>query len=119
MAQGQATAPPPPGLVESLVSMLPMFLTIFLIFFLLVIRPQQQKLKEHQDLISNLKRGDQVVTSSGVFGRVAAIEEGALVLEIASNVRVKFETSHVTKKIEKDPGSKGKAESKNQKGKGK
>lgn len=106
-AVAQATgAPPaaptqPPGFFALLSKMMPMFLMVFLIFYFLVLRPQQRRLNEHQKLLDSLKRGDTVVTSGGLFGRVASIEKESVLIEIASGVKVKVERAHVVKRSDK------------------
>lgn len=80
-----------------LMSELSMFAVLFLIFYLLVLRPQHTKLKQQNAMLAALKKGDTVVTSAGVWGRVAGVEEDYILLEIANNVRVKIERSHIAK----------------------
>ena len=66
------------------------------IFYFLLIRPQQKRAKQHQEMLKALKRGDQVVTNGGLIGRVARIEgDGVLVLEVAPNVKVKVKHSMI------------------------
>jgi preprotein translocase subunit YajC len=63
---------------------------IFVIFYFLLIRPQQKKLKEHRAMIDALRRGDQVVTSGGIVGKVSKVQEdGMIEVEIADGVKVK------------------------------
>ena len=64
--------------------------------YFLMIRPQQQRQKQHQQMIGAIKRGDQVVLSSGVIGKVMRVEEKELGIEIAQNVTVKVVKSMVT-----------------------
>ncbi len=59
------------------------------VFYFLIIRPQQQKQKEHRTMLANLKKNDEVVTSGGLHGRVMAIADDVVTLEIAANVRVR------------------------------
>lgn len=100
-AFAQEAAPAPvPSFGQVMLDMLPMFAIIFIIFYFLVLRPQQQKLKEHQDMIGSLKKGDQVATSGGILARVASIESDHVVLEVAQNVRMRFEPSHITRRVE-------------------
>jgi len=66
-----------------------MLAAIFAIFYFLLIRPQQKRTKEHQELLKSLKRGDDVVTTGGIFGRIAEIEEGTVLLEVAEKVKIK------------------------------
>jgi preprotein translocase subunit YajC len=73
-----------------------MMVAMFAVFWFLVIRPQQKKAKQHQEMLKALKRGDQVVTNGGLIGRVARIEgDGVLVLEVAPNVKVKVKHSMI------------------------
>ncbi len=63
---------------------------IFVIMYFLVLRPQQKKAKDHADLIKNIRRGDSIVTSGGLIGKVTkVIDDAELELEIAQNVRVR------------------------------
>lgn len=66
-----------------------MLAAIFAIFYFLLIRPQQKRTKEHQELLKSLKRGDDVVTTGGIFGRIAEIDEGTVMLEVAEKVKIK------------------------------
>jgi preprotein translocase subunit YajC len=76
------------GDVNTLIQLLPMVL-IFAVFYLLLIRPQQKKAKEHKQMLDNLKKGDTVITQGGIYGRVAAIEDQVVFLEIAKDIKVK------------------------------
>lgn len=71
-----------------IVALLPLVL-IFVVFYFLILRPQQKKQKEHRAMIDAVKRGDRVVTTGGIIGTVAKVEDREMVLEIADNVRVK------------------------------
>jgi preprotein translocase subunit YajC len=63
---------------------------LFGIFYFLLIRPQQQRVKRHQDMVNAVKRGDTVVTSGGIVGKVAKVkDDGELLVEIADNVQVR------------------------------
>ena len=70
---------------------------IFVIFYFFLIRPQQKKAKEHKTMVENLKRGDKIITSGGIVGRVERIIDNEKVeLEIADNVKVEvFRTTGV------------------------
>jgi preprotein translocase subunit YajC len=72
-----------------------MMLSIFVIFYFLLIRPQQQKAKEHKQFLENLKRGDRVITSGGIVGEITAITDQILTLEIADKVRVEVGRPYV------------------------
>jgi preprotein translocase subunit YajC len=65
-------------------------LLMFAIFYFLLIRPQQKKAKEHREMISNLKKGDRVVTSGGIHGRITSLDESTVAVEIADKVKVKI-----------------------------
>ncbi len=72
-----------------LVTLLPLVL-IFVVFYFLLIRPQQKKMKEHKNLVANLKRGDRVVTSGGLIGTVARVHDDELEVEIAQGVKARI-----------------------------
>ena len=85
-AQAAAPAASPSG---DLFGMLLPIAMIFVVFYFLLLRPQQKKQKEMRAMIDAVKRGDRVVTSGGILGTVAKVEDREVVLEIADNVRVK------------------------------
>ena len=103
-APAPATAQNAPTFTESLVNMLPMLAICYMIFYFMVIRPQETKAKKHKQLLESLKRGDSVVTTGGLIGRVISIESGVVNLEIAPNVKIRVEGSHVLR-FEKDGSS--------------
>ena len=75
--------------MDQLAGILPLIL-IFVVFYFLLIRPQQKKLKDHKNMISNLKKGDRVVTQGGIIGNIHYVnDDGTLSVEIADNVQVK------------------------------
>lgn len=80
----------------SIIPTLIMFSAIFLIFYFLIIRPQQKKQKERDRLLGEIKKGDRVVTSSGIHGTVSSVEDKAFIVQVADNVKLKFEKSAVT-----------------------
>lgn len=82
------------GDVNTLLSFLPMIL-IFAIFYLLLIRPQQKKAKEHRTLLENLKKGDSVITQGGLYGKIIGIQDQVVTLEIADKVRVRVSRAHI------------------------
>jgi preprotein translocase subunit YajC len=69
---------------------------MFVIFYFLLIRPQQKKAKQHKELLSNLKRGDSVITSGGIYGRIAEIDDNIITLEVADKVRIKVARGFVS-----------------------
>jgi preprotein translocase subunit YajC len=76
------------GAMAMIVQFLP-FIGIFVLFYFLLIRPQQKRAKEHAALIAAVKRGDVVVLSSGMIGKVTRVEEGEVNVEIAPSVNVR------------------------------
>jgi preprotein translocase subunit YajC len=101
-----ATAPAAtPAVPEEnpLLSLLP-FAFIFIIFYFLIIRPQQKKLKQHQALVAAIKKGDKVVLSSGIIGNVIKAEstDGVIEVEIAKDVVVKVVAATISAVDAKD-----------------
>ena len=77
-------------------SMLLPILGMLLIFYFLMIRPQQKRQKEVQKMLSAVKKGDRVLTASGLYGTVDGVKDDVLVLQIADNVKVEMVKSAVT-----------------------
>jgi preprotein translocase subunit YajC len=88
--------------MEGIASLVPLIL-VFAIMYFLLIRPQQKKLKEHQALVSALRRGDQVVTGGGLIGRVTKVKdtENEVEVEIAPGVNVRVVRSTITSVLSK------------------
>ncbi len=88
--------------MEGIASLVPLVL-VFLIMYFLLIRPQQKKLKEHQAMVAALRRGDQVVTSGGIVGRVTRVKDGEneVEVEIAPNVNVRVVRSTIQTVVSK------------------
>ncbi len=84
-----------------------MMMIIFAIFYFLVFKPQQNKAKEEQEMRNSLKKGDRVITSSGIFGRITGIHEDNITLEIADKVRIKILRGNIA--ILDKPSSSGKS----------
>lgn len=74
--------------------LIPMIL-IFGIFYFVVIRPQQQKQKELKEMIAQLKEYDEVVTTSGLHGKVDSVKETTVVLKVDSNIRLEFDKESI------------------------
>ena len=68
---------------------------MFVIFYFLLIRPQQKRQKEQKSMITSLKKGDRIITSGGLHGRITGLDDTTLTLEIADKVRVKVGRSSV------------------------
>jgi preprotein translocase subunit YajC len=99
MGQGGAGAPGGSG---GFASFIPLIL-MFVIFYFLLIRPQQKKTKEHRQMVENLKTGDRIITSGGLHGRITGVSESALTVEIAEKVRVKVNRASVTALMQTTP----------------
>lgn len=82
-----------PGMGDMLVP----FAAIMFIFYFLMMRPQQKKMKEHQNFLQTLKKGDQVLTTGGIFGEVWGITDLYITLQIADQVRIKILRSQIAK----------------------
>ena len=78
-----------------LISLLPIIL-IFAVFYLLLIYPKQREQKKHARMLSTLKKGDEVITSSGIHGKVVGATDRIVVLRIAENVKIEVERNHIT-----------------------
>jgi preprotein translocase subunit YajC len=79
-----------PGAGELLNMMLPL-LAILVIFYFLLIRPQQRKMRDHQQLVKNVRRGDSIVTSGGLVGKVSkVIDDNEVLVDLADNVQVRL-----------------------------
>jgi preprotein translocase subunit YajC len=77
-------------------------LLIFGIMYFLLIRPQQKKMKEHQAMVNGLRRGDEVVTAGGIYGKVVKVhDEGKVEVEIADGVKVRMVQSTISQVISK------------------
>ena len=79
---------------------LPM-IVIFILFWFLLVRPQQKKMKEHQKMLSEIIKGDEVVTHGGIIGRVTKCGEQYLSVEIANGVEINVQRGAVAAKLEK------------------
>lgn len=90
-----AQAAPGVGGPGPLVTILP-FILIFVIMYFMVIRPQQKKGKEHQEMLSKLKRNDEVMTSGGIYGKVIDLKETVVTLEVAPNVRIRVHRPQIS-----------------------
>jgi len=90
MAQPQGGSPE-----GSLVSTLIMFALIIGIFYFMILRPQQKRAKERTKMLEAVKKGDKVITASGVHGTVAGLDEKTVLLQVADNVKIKYERSAI------------------------
>lgn len=96
MAQAAPAAQEP-----NIMSQLIFFIGIFVIFYFLLIRPQQKRAKEHRNLVSALSKGDEVVTNGGLAGKVTEVGDEYVNLELADNVEVKLQKQSVVNVLPK------------------
>ena len=81
----------PVGMIGSLIPLV----LIFVIFYFLLIRPQQKKAKEHKAMLESLKKGDKIVTSGGIYGVIEAVGTNTVTVKIGENVKVKFGKAYI------------------------
>ncbi|CAK8710594.1 MAG: preprotein translocase subunit YajC [Candidatus Electrothrix sp. AW2] len=89
-AQGAAAGPVGGGFAQ----FVPLIL-IFIVFYFLLIRPQQKKAKEQQDFLANLQRGDKVMTGGGIHGQITGLTDSTVTLEIAESIRIKVHRGYI------------------------
>lgn len=82
------------GAGGQLAGFLPLIL-IFVVFYFLLIRPQQKKAKEHGKMLNELKKGDKVVTSGGIYGVIDAVGQSTVTLKVAENVKIKTGKAYI------------------------
>ncbi len=87
------------GQAGGIVGFLPI-IVLFVIFYFLLIRPQQKKAKEHREMIANLKKGVRIITSGGIYGNIISIDETTIGLEIAEKVKIKITRGNVAAIVE-------------------
>jgi len=88
------------GAAGGLISFVPILL-IFAIMYMLMIRPQQKKVKEHKAMVEAVRRGDQVVTGGGLIGKVTKVADAEVEVELAPNVKVRVVKSTITQVVSK------------------
>ena len=87
--------------MNGLESFIPIIL-IFVIMYFLLIRPQQKKIKEHKNMVDNLRRGDQVLTQGGIIGKITKVKEGEEIeVELAMDVKVSVIRSTIVNVLSK------------------
>ncbi|NDG85711.1 MAG: preprotein translocase subunit YajC [Proteobacteria bacterium] len=89
------SAPQPGGMLGMA---LPFVIMLGIMYFLMI-RPQQKRMKEHQNLLSGLKTGDEVITSAGILGTIAGMSEKVVTLEVSKNVQLKVLKSQVNQVV--------------------
>lgn len=88
------------GAGSAIAQFVPLIL-IFVIMYFLMIRPQQKKLKLHREMVAAVKKGDQVVTQGGILGKVAAVRDDELEVEISTGVKVRVLRATISQVINK------------------
>ena len=84
-----------PGGASGIASFVPLIL-IFVVFYFLLIRPQQRKAKEHQQFLGSLKKGERVVTNGGIHGRITGLTDTIVTMEIAENIKIKVNRASIS-----------------------
>ena len=107
MSFAQAAAPTGGGSANGLMMFAP-YILLFVVLYLLMIRPQQKKQRAHRELVSRVKVGDEVVTNSGIYGTVSGVEENSVMLRVAEKVEIKLVRSAVSDVVTEDDEGKGK-----------
>jgi len=102
----QAPAPASPGAGSGLFGILP-FVFIFVIMYYVMLRPQMRRQKEQTRLVSALKTGDRVVTSSGIHGLISNVKETTVIVKVADNVKIEMEKTAVTNVVKTDVARQG------------
>ncbi len=97
-AAGAAAQPPGNPMISTLLMLL-QFLPIFLIVYLLLIRPQQKRQKETEKMVQQLKKGDRVLTTGGIYGTVVGIDDAKAVLKVSDDVKLEFAKSAIVQVI--------------------
>jgi preprotein translocase subunit YajC len=98
-AQAQGAATSGGGGIFGTMNMLVPFIAMFVIFYFLLIRPQQKKQRDHRQMLQNLKRGDRVLTTGGIYGTVIRIRNEIVHLEIADQVRIRISKGSVSELV--------------------
>ncbi len=99
MAQPQGGSPEG-GLFSTLI----MFALIIGIFYFLILRPQQKRQKDRQKMLDQVRKGDKIVTAGGLHGTVAGVDDKTLLVQVADNVKLKFDRSAVASIVREGEG---------------
>ena len=77
--------------------MLPMFVMIVVIFYFVIYRPQKQQREKHKTMLSDLKKGDKIVTTGGIWGTVTNLGKETVTLQVAENAKIKVMREHIAR----------------------
>ncbi|MFQ5628863.1 MAG: preprotein translocase subunit YajC [bacterium] len=77
------------------------FILIFVVMYFFMIRPQMKKQKQHQAMLQALQKGDKVLTSGGIYGKIVGVKEKSFLVQIADNTKVEISKTAVAQKVEK------------------
>lgn len=97
-AQEAAEAARQPMLLEQFMP----FILVFIVFFFFIIRPQQKRAKAHRDFLAQMKRGDSVLTSSGILGTIEGLTEKFVTLEVADGVRLRILRAQIASRVKEE-----------------
>ena len=97
LAEGAATAQQQPGMLEALFP----FIILFVIFYFLLIRPQQKRAKEHKAMTEGLQKGEEVITSGGLLGKVTSVNDEYVKVELNEGMEVLLQRQAVTSVLPK------------------
>lgn len=97
----QAQAPAPSGAGSGLFGLLP-FAFIFIAMYYVLLRPQMRRQKEQARLVSALKTGDRIVTSSGIHGLISNVKDATVIVKVADNVKIEMEKTAVTNVVKSE-----------------
>lgn len=95
LAFAEDAAPAAGGAGGGLMGIAPLII-LFVVFYFLLIRPQQKRAKEHKQMMSEIQKGDTIVTNGGIHGRVVSVNEDTVSVEVADNVRIKISKEAIT-----------------------
>lgn len=107
VAHALGTAPQGGESGNPLMGLMPLIL-MFAIFYFLLIRPQQKKAKQHREMLGNLKKGDKVLTTGGIYGRILEVDGDVLTVDIGGDMKIEVNRSFVTGLADRAPKESGK-----------
>jgi preprotein translocase subunit YajC len=104
-AQTAGAQSPPSGILGFLLGPFGMMIIIFGIIYMLIMRPQQKKQKQLQEMLRNLQKGDKVVTQGGIYGTIAQLDEKSILLQVADKVQIRIARWSVADKVTENIGA--------------